>query len=148
MTQADLVRLYFANGETRTYWQYCFNEQCPHAQECAHQLSVAYKDPELTDGRSIFPDALKDGKCKYFLQLHIVKMAYGMEHILDDLKRKDLRDFRIRMTSYFGSNTSYYRYKLGQTALLPEQQQYILMWCKEHGYDNLKFDKYTEEVVA
>lgn len=148
MTQADLVRIFFANGETPTYWQYCFNEQCPLAQECAHQLSVTYKDPEQTDGYSIFPDANKNGKCKHFLQLRLVKRAYGMEHILDELKRKDSTEFRMRMTAYFGSNTSYYRFKLGQTALEPEQQQYILAWCKKHGYDNLKFDKYIEEIVA
>ncbi len=146
MTQADLVRLFFANGERPTYWQYCFNEQCPLAQECAHQLSVAYKDPEQTDGYSVFPDAYRDGKCKHFLQLHIVKMAYGMEGILDELKRKDSGSFRVRMTSYFGSNTSYYRYKLGQVALVPAQQEYILQWCKNNGYPNMKFDRYTEEI--
>ena len=50
------------------------------------------------------------------------------------------------MTSYFGSSTSYYRYKLGQVGLVPVQQQYILQWCKGHGYTNMRFDRYTEEV--
>lgn len=74
------------------------------------------------------------------------KMAYGFEKILDELKRKDEGSFRVHMTSYFGSNTSYYRYKLGQTGLVPEQQQYILQWCKGRGYTNMRFDRYTEEV--
>ena len=46
MTQADLVRLYFANGESHNSWTYCFNQQCPLAQQCARYLSVTYKDPE------------------------------------------------------------------------------------------------------
>lgn len=75
-----------------------------------------------------------------------MKMAYGFEKILDELKRKDEGSFRIHMTSYFGSSTSYYRYKLGQTGLVPEQQQYILQWCKGRGYTNMRFDRYTEEV--
>ena len=75
-----------------------------------------------------------------------MKMAYGFENILDELKHKDGGSFRDYMTSYFGSNTSYYRYKLGQTGLFPEQQQYVQNWCKARGYTNLKFDKYTEEV--
>ena len=33
MTQADLVRLYFANGESHSTWTYCFNQQCPLAWE-------------------------------------------------------------------------------------------------------------------
>lgn len=147
MTQADLVRLFFAKGEKPTYWKYCFNKQCPLADECAHQLSVTYKDPEQTDGYSIFPDAYQDGKCKHFHQMKLVKMAYGLEKILDELKRKDSGSFKVRMTSYFGSSTSYYRYKLGQTALVPQQQEYILQWCKNHGYEQVKFDRYAEEIV-
>ena len=35
MTQADLVRLLFAKGDEGFSWKYCFNEQCPLANECA-----------------------------------------------------------------------------------------------------------------
>ena len=146
MTQADLVRLYFANGESHNSWTYCFNQQCPLAQQCARYLSVTYKDPEHTIGYAVFPDAYHDDKCEHFLQLRLMKIAYGFENILDELKHKDGGSFRDYMTSYFGSNTSYYRYKLGQTGLFPEQQQDVQNWCKARGYTNLKFDKYTEEV--
>lgn len=44
MTQADLVRLYFNKGSAYNSWDYCFNQQCPLAQECAHYLSVTYKN--------------------------------------------------------------------------------------------------------
>jgi len=147
MTQADLVRLFFAKGEKPSYWAFCFNTQCPLAKECALQLSVAYKDADYTRGEAVFPDAFKDGKCKHFRQLKLVRMAYGFEGILDELKRKDSGSFKVRMISYLGSSTSYYRYKLGQTNLVPEQQKYILAWCQEHGYSNMKFDRYTEEIT-
>lgn len=146
MTQADLVRIYFSKGDAYNSWTYCFNQQCPLAQECAHYLSVTYKRPEQTSGYAIYPDAYHDNKCEHFLQLHMMKMAYGFEHLLDELKRKDEGNFRLRMTSFFGSSTTYYRYKLGQIALFPLQQQYILQWCKGHGYTNMRFDRYTEEV--
>ena len=146
MTQADLVRLYFAKGDVYNSWSYCFNQQCPLAQECAHYLSVTYKNPEQTKGYAIYPDAYHDNKCEQFLQLQMIKMAYGFMNILEELKRKDEAAFRIHMTSYFGSKTSYYRYKLGQTGLVPEQQQYVLKWCQQHGYTNMRFDRYAEEV--
>ena len=76
MTQADLVRLYFANGESHSTWTYCFNQQCPLAQQCARYLSVTYKDPEHTIGYAVFPDAYHDDKCEHFLQLQLMKMAY------------------------------------------------------------------------
>ena len=50
MTQADLVRLLFAKGDEGFSWKYCFNEQCPLANECARQLSVVYKNADKTDG--------------------------------------------------------------------------------------------------
>ena len=146
MTQADLVRLYFNKESAYNSWDYCFNQQCPLAQECAHYLSVTYKKPEQTKGYAIYPDAYHDNKCEHFLQLQMMKMAYGFTDILEELKRKDEATFRVHMTSYFGSKTSYYRYKLGQTGLVPEQQQYVLKWCQQHGYTNMRFDRYAEEV--
>jgi len=104
MTQADLVRLFFAKGEKPTYWKYCFNKQCPLADECAHQLSVAYKDPEQTDGYSIFPDAYQDGKCKHFHQMKLTKMAYGLEKILDELKRILFRQQHILLPLQTGAD--------------------------------------------
>lgn len=54
MTQADLVRLLFAKGDEGFSWKYCFNEQCPLANECARQLSVIYKNADKTDGHAVF----------------------------------------------------------------------------------------------
>ncbi len=88
----------------------------------------------------------KYGKCEHFMQIHLVKMAYGLEKMLDELRKKDVKVFKSSMISYFGSRTSYYRYKLGQTRIIPEQQQYILQWCKDQGYENMVFDRYTEEL--
>lgn len=146
LTGADLVRLYFNKESAYNSWDYCFNQQCPLAQECAHYLSVTYKKPEQTKGYAIYPDAYHDNKCEHFLQLQMMKMAYGFMNILEELKRKDEASFRVHMTSYFGSKTSYYRYKLGQTGLVPEQQQYVLKWCQQHGYTDMRFDRYAEEV--
>lgn len=71
MTQADLVRLLFAKGDEGFSWKYCFNEQCPLANECARQLSVVYKNADKTDGYAVFPDAYKmasaNTSCKYIL---------------------------------------------------------------------------------
>ena len=55
MTQADLVRLYFNKESAYNSWDYCFNQQCPLAQECAHYLSVTYKKPEQTKATPSIP---------------------------------------------------------------------------------------------
>lgn len=71
MTQADLVRLLFAKGDEGFSWKYCFNEQCPLANECARQLSVVYKNADKTDGYAVFLTHTKmasaNTSCKYIL---------------------------------------------------------------------------------
>ena len=106
MTQADLVRLLFAKGDEGFYWKYCFNEQCPLANECARYLSVVYKNADKTDGYAVFPDAYKNGKCEHFMQIHLVKMAYGLEKMHDELKKKDVKVPPSSKISNFGSRTS------------------------------------------
>ena len=88
MTQADLIRLLFAKGDEGFSWKYCFNEQCPLANECARQLSVVYKNADKTDGYAVFPGAYQNGKCEHFMQLHLVKMAYGLEKMLDETEKE------------------------------------------------------------
>ena len=57
--------------------------------------------PEQTKGYAIYPDAHHDNKCEHFLQLQMMKMAYGFTNILEELKRKD-EPLSEYMTSYFG----------------------------------------------
>lgn len=147
MTQEDLVNLFFAKGDVPSSWNYCFNKHCPWSKKCACQLSVAYKPSDLIRGYAIFPEAFSDGTCKYFIQLQLVKVAWGFNLILGELKHKDELAFRRAMTAYFGSGSAYYRYKLGQKPLMPQHQQYILGYLQRDGYTGLKFDKYTQEVV-
>lgn len=146
MTQENLVRLYFGKSRRTADWEYCFNEGCPMSKECAHRLAVAFKGADETSGGAIFPDALRNGECSHFLQLQLVRTAWGFRAILPELKKKDELEFRSLLTCYFGSSTSYYRYKLGQTPITPPQQRYILGFLRERGYADLDFDRYTEEV--
>ena len=105
MTQADLVRLYFANGESHSTWTYCFNQQCPLAQQCARYLSVTYKDPEHTIGYAVFPDAYHDNKCEHFLQLQLMKMAYGFEKLLEEYEGTMLSEQELSKHGFNGGRS-------------------------------------------
>ena len=50
------------------------------------------------------------------------------------------------MRSYLGSKGQYYRYKLGQLKLLPEQQEYIKQLFASYGYKNVDFDNFADEI--
>lgn len=146
MRQQELVKLYFSRNEDTSSWEFCFNDGCPLAKECIHQLSVPFIEHDVTHGRAIFPHAYRKGSCQHFLQFRLTKIAWGFTHILSELRKKDEVNFRSSMISYFGSSTSFYRYKLGQVPISTCQQQYVLDYLKNMGYDNLAFDRYTEEL--
>ena len=53
---------------------------------------------------------------------------------------------RAEMRSYLGSKGQYYRYKLGQLKLLPEQQEYIKQLFAKFGYESVDFEHFSEEI--
>ena len=62
------------------------------------------------------------------------------------MKVKDAPVLRAEMREYLGSKGQYYRYKLGQLKLLPEQQEYIKQLFASYGYQNVEFDNFADEI--
>ena len=58
----------------------------------------------------------------------------------------DAPTLRAEMRSYLGSKGQYYRYKLGQLKLLPEQQKYIKQLFARYGYKDVEFEHFSEEI--
>ena len=50
------------------------------------------------------------------------------------------------MRDYLGSKGQYYRYKLGQLKLLPEQQKYIKQLFARYGYKDVEFEHFSDEI--
>ena len=105
-----------------------------------------YKNDDIKRGHAIFPNALKNGKCEFFAPLRIVKMAWGFDKLFAEVKVKDAPLLRSEMRSYLGSKGQYYRYKLGQQKLLPEQQEHIKQLFARFGYKDVDFEYFAEEI--
>lgn len=146
MDKKDLLRKAFEYGNVPSLISYCFTEPCPMKDECIHYLAGLYKSDEVQNGYAIFPNALKDGKCKFFAPLRVVKMAWGFDKLFAEMKVKDAPRLRSEMRDYLGSKGQYYRYKLGQMKLLPEQQTYIKQLFARFGYKDVDFDHFSEEI--
>ena len=73
-------------------------------------------------------------------------MAWGFDHLFTEMKVKDAPALRAEMRDYLGSKGQYYRYKLGQLKLLPEQQTYIKQFFARYGYKDVEFDHFSEEI--
>lgn len=73
-------------------------------------------------------------------------MAWGFDKLFAEMKVKDAPALRAEMRDYLGSKGQYYRYKLGQLKLLPEQQAYIKQLFAKYGYKDVEFDHFSEEI--
>ena len=146
MDNKDLLRKAFMYGDVPYNVTYCFTEPCPMKDECIHHLAALYKNDDIKQGQAVFPNALQDGKCDFFAKLRVVKMAWGFNHLFAEVKVKDAPILRAKMKAYLGSKGQYYRYKLGQLKLLPEQQEYIKQLFAQFGYQDVDFDYFAEEI--
>ena len=73
-------------------------------------------------------------------------MAWGFDRLFADVKVKDAPLLRSEMRAYLGSKGQYYRYKLGQMKLVPEQQEYIKQLFARFGYKDVDFEHFAEEI--
>lgn len=146
MDKKELLKNAFEYGNLPSRISYCFTEPCPMKDECIHYLAGLYKSDEVQQGHAIFPNALKEGKCKFFAELRIVKMAWGFDKLFAEVKVKDAPVLRSEMRKYLGSKGQYYRYKLGQMKLLPEQQEHIKQIFAQFGYQDVDFEYFSDEI--
>lgn len=132
-------------GKLNTFWDYCFNSQCPMHDDCIHYVTGMFLDDGHNRGCAIFPSACHDGKCKYFRQARKIKMAWGFKKLFYNVKQRDASIIRVHLKCYLGSHSKYYRYANGIYKLTPEQQERILNIFKRYGYtQGLEFDHYED----
>ena len=65
MDEKELLKKAFEYGNVPSLITYCFTEPCPMKNKCIHYLSALYKNEKTDRGDAIFPNALKNGECKY-----------------------------------------------------------------------------------
>lgn len=125
---------------------YCFIDACPKASKCFRRIAAKCKPAHIHCGDAVYPDALQDGPCKYFLRPRIIHAAWGFTSLFNQVRQRDIRPLRFSIMKLLGSKTYYYRYHRGEKFLKPEQQQAIAKLFEEHGYDQPQFDAYKEMI--
>ena len=150
MKNTTLLKSAFAGGKwhgTPWFVTYCPSTSCALRDECLHAIAYAAKDESLHLGDCVFPDARQtDGTCPFYAPFRVVRMAWGFGKLFTEVKAKDAPVLRRKMREYLGSHAQYYRYKLGQLRLLPEQQEYIKGIFARYGYDGVDFEHFSLEV--
>lgn len=128
-------------------WQLCFCEGCPQHEECLRFLAGQHVPDTMAWGPAIYPSAYRNGSCKYFKEIRMIKAAYGFDTLFKEVKQKHHSVLRNQIKRYLGGHGTYYRYHSGKRLLTPEQQQWILDLFNEYGYtDGLAFDAYRDVI--
>ena len=146
MEKKKLLQKAFIDGNLPSHITYCFLDHCQQKDDCIHYQCALYKPVGVTKGTTVFPDALRSESCAYFAPLRIVRMAWGFDRLFTDVKVKDAPALRAAMKACLGSKGQYYRYKLGQLKLLPEQQDAIRQIFAAQGYGHVAVDFDDEEL--
>ena len=136
----------FVNSIIYHGWYYCFNAECPRSAECICYISSRFIPEGKEYGNAIYPNALRDGKCKHFMRARVEMTAWGMTHLYDNVQLKDADNLKYKMISLLGGRTKYYRYHRGEVHLTPELQQEANQLFAQYGYQPPRFDHYQNEV--
>ena len=125
----------FDFSKVPTFYQFCFNSQCPRSGECLRFLAGQHVPATLQTGMAIYPTAVRDGQCEFFRHTHVLRMAWGFDNIYTPLKSYFRPMARKAVRDMFGSEGTYYRYHHGERKLTPEQQEQVAQILKKYDYD-------------
>ena len=124
----------------------CFHNECPMRETCLRYQAGIQASQQWDRGETVFPSALKDGKCRFYRKIEEMRLAHGFGGLYHDVPWYERSKMRQWVTDYIGSVGSYYRYHKGERLLTPQQQQGILDYFTQKGYaDGASFDHYVTD---
>ena len=126
----------------------CFNAKCPMRKKCVRFAAAPVVCEHRKEGPSVFPSAIVDGECQKFVQLRVVRLAWGFKPLFVDVRHADYDKVRFAVIHHFRSESDFWRYNRGHYKLTPEQQEAIFDIFRRFGYNTkvLKFAHYKEQV--
>lgn len=127
-------------------WLYCFNVQCSMHDHCLRFQSALEMPDDKVNGSAVFPNALKNGQCRFFRKDEKVTLATGFV-VKDNPRASNMFiEKRHSITDYLGGNGTYYLYRNGKKWLSPKQQEDIRRIFRQAGYtDEVVFGNTKEE---
>ena len=126
----------------------CYHTACPKADRCLRQLAAPHtpKDQSVVTAVNQTSVLGKEEKCPHFRPYQVVRMAYGMRHIYDQLPAVIKPRVKASVEAAFG-HTEYYRYYNQKKPLTPWHQQMVQERFARHGIlEPVVFERYADEI--
>ncbi len=133
----------FQFNEVPADWALCFHDTCPVHEECQRWLAGSYAPKKMTVRPCVIAPSLElTGACRYYVNPEPVTLAYGFSDLFSRVRRNEYEPMRRALFAIFGSESSYYRCKRGERAIMPDEQKAIIELFSKYGYaDVVKFDR-------
>lgn len=128
-----------------TDYPLCFNADCALAATCLRQIAARTGNRNEQFVLCVNPAVSGGNDCASYRPDTVVRMAYGMIHLYDQVLARDLSAIRSCIMAHFG-NGSYYLRRNGKRAISPGEQAYIVQVFRKHGYEHVAFDRYQDEI--
>ncbi|WP_291529345.1 DUF6078 family protein [Bacteroides sp. UBA939] len=125
----------------------CFNDSCTKAGQCLHRMAATNDTAQHPTIPIINPRCIPEdtGACKYFKSTQKMRVAWGIQHLLDTVPHKDARSIKAQLIAHFGK-TKYYRIYREENFLTPEEQEYIRRLFHKYGVEQEPaFESYSDE---
>ena len=126
----------------------CYHTACPNAGRCLRQLAALHTsgDHSVVTAVNLAHVMGKENQCPLFRPYQVVRMAYGMKHIYDQLPAIVKPKVKASVEAAFG-HTEYYRYYNQKKPLTPWHQEVIQERFKRHGIQEpVVFERYIDEI--
>ena len=137
----------FASASKPADWKYCFNEKCTRKGDCLRYLATDYLPVGCDSGGAVYPSALRDGQCEYYLKPRKTRLAWGFGKLFDKVLAKDSKLIRRSLYNLVGSQKKYSRYNIGEYKLTEEQQEKFAELFRHYGYEGEPVFEHYEEAV-
>lgn len=147
MKNTEILEQSIAEGAVPKSFARCFLEQCGRKAECLHYQYYQLCSDKPVVAEAVCPEAVSGGECRCYVPVRVVREAWGFSTLFRDVRAADAPKLRRAMKTLVGSNSQYYRYKLGQLKLTPAQQAEIRRLFADYGYDGVEFEHYSDGIA-
>ena len=134
----------FDYGQVPAQFAHCFRAECRRSGECLRYQIGTCVPKERQSVLVVNPARIAStAGCDHFMPCVLLRHAWGMTQLLNELPYRKTKVLRAQMREYFGK-THFYRLMRKERSFTPADQQYVADLFRRSGIEKEPaFDAYT-----
>lgn len=136
----------FDYSQVPPLYVHCFCHDCPQAADCLRHLAGLHCPDSVQQTVAVNPRYARShaGQCPRFQSNRLVRVAWGIRELLDNVPHKQAVALRKSLINHFGKN-NFYRLQRKERGLSPADQQAVRRLFRFYGLtQEPAYEYYTE----